>query len=91
MQFVFIVSQIKGCRNILKLSCQPLAFTSYEAFLTSKKRFETSFPGLFFAWPLKKNNYLVIFYYLTKFDWLVAFPLWDIDQYVYYNVIKYLN
>ena len=27
-QFVFIVSQIEGYRNILKLSCRPLAFTS---------------------------------------------------------------
>ena len=30
--FVFIVCQVEGYQNILKLSCRPLAFTSYEAF-----------------------------------------------------------
>ena len=41
-QNIFIESQVEGCRNILKLSCKPLAFTSYEAFLKSKKRSGTS-------------------------------------------------
>ena len=29
IQFVFILWQVKGYRNIMKLSCRPLAFTSY--------------------------------------------------------------
>ena len=31
----------------LKLSCRPLAFTSYKAFLTNKKRSRTSLPASF--------------------------------------------
>ena len=37
-QFVFTVRQVKSYRNILKLSCRPLAFTSNEAFLKKTKR-----------------------------------------------------
>ena len=33
---VFIVWQVGGYRNILKLNCKPLAFTSYKAFLKIK-------------------------------------------------------
>ena len=29
IQFVFIISQVEGYRNTLKLSCRPLAFTSF--------------------------------------------------------------
>ena len=29
IQFVFIICQVEGYRNILKLSCRPLAFTPY--------------------------------------------------------------
>ena len=32
-QLVFILYQVEGYQNILKLSCRPLAFTSYRAFL----------------------------------------------------------
>ena len=32
-----------------KLSCRPLAFTSYQAFSKNKKRSETSLPVSFFA------------------------------------------
>ena len=42
MQFVFAVCKVEGYQNILKLSCRPLAFTSYKAFLENKKRFGTS-------------------------------------------------
>ena len=37
IQFVFIVCQIDGYPKILKLSCRPLAFTSYKAFLKNKE------------------------------------------------------
>ena len=34
----FGACRVEGYRNILKLSCRPLAFTSYKAFLESKTR-----------------------------------------------------
>ena len=37
MQFDFIVHQAEGCRNVLKLSYRPLAFTSYKVFWTTKR------------------------------------------------------
>ena len=73
-----------GLSKWLKLSCRPLAFTSYKAFWRNKKRHGTSLPGSFSAWFPKKNIYHVIFFYLTKFQCLIAFTLWDIGQYVYF-------
>ena len=89
IQFVFIVCQVECYRNILKLSCKPLAFTSYKAFLKNKKRSETCFPDSFSAWFLKKKISFVIFYYLTKFHWLVGcfYTAWDIGQFVYFNCL----
>ena len=37
MQFVFIVCQVEDYRNILKLSCRPLAFISYSFFKKQKE------------------------------------------------------
>ena len=71
--FVFILWQVEGYGNILKLSCRSLAFTSYyKAFLKNQKRSGTSLPALFSGWVLKKN---IIFCWLTKFHCLVAFTL----------------
>ena len=36
-KFGFVVCQVEEYRNILKLSCQLLTFTSYEAFLKNKE------------------------------------------------------
>ena len=36
MQFVFIVCQVEGYKNIFNLSCRPFAFTSNKAFLRNK-------------------------------------------------------
>ena len=72
-------------RKWLKLSCRPFAFTSYKAFLKNKKRSGTSLPASFSAWVLKKNIFVVIFHYLTKFQCLVVFTSWNIGQYVYCN------
>ena len=85
--FVLIVCQVEDYRKWLKLSCRAFTFTSYKAFLKSKKRSGNSLPASFSAWFLKKNIYIVIFYYLTKFQCLVAFPSWDIGQYVYCNCL----
>ena len=85
LYLVFIACQVEDYRNWLKLSCRPLAFTSYKAFLRNKKRSGTSLLASFSAWFLKENISLVIFFYLTKFQYLVAFTSWDIEQYVYCN------
>ena len=60
------VWQVEGYRNILKLSCRPLAFTSYKAFLKNKKRSGTSLPASFSAWFLMKNISLVLNVFRTK-------------------------
>ena len=49
MQFVFIVCRVEDYRNMLKLTCRPLALTSYKAFLKNKERSETSLPASFSA------------------------------------------
>ena len=62
--------------RLSKLSCKLLAFTSFKVFLRNKKGSEVSPPASFSAWFLKKNIYLVIVYYMTKFYGLVAFTSW---------------
>ena len=37
IQFIFIVWKVEGYRNISKLSCNPLAFVSYQALLKNKE------------------------------------------------------
>ena len=83
IHFVFIVCQVEDYWKWLKLSCRPFALTSYKAFLKNNKRSGTSLPASFSAWFLKKNISVVIFYYLTNFQFPVAFTSWDIAQYVY--------
>ena len=73
--------------NILKLSCRPIDFTSYKAFLKHKKRPETSLPASFSAWFLKKNTFLVMFHYLTKIHCLVAFTSFYIGEHVHCNCL----
>ena len=34
--------QVEGYRNILKISCRPIVFTSYKTFLKNKKKSATS-------------------------------------------------
>ena len=36
IQFIFIICQVEGYWNVLKLSCKPLAFASYKAFFWKK-------------------------------------------------------
>ena len=40
IQFAFIACQIDGYRNILKLSCRPLAFTLQKLFKETKRGLE---------------------------------------------------
>ena len=84
IKFVFIICQVNGFRNILKLRSRPFAFTSYKTFSKIEKRSGTSPPASFLAWFLKKNISIVRVYWLTKFHWLVTFNSWDIEQYVYF-------
>ena len=49
IQFVFIVCQVEGYRNILKLSCKSLAYTSNKAFLKNKKSSQTNVSATFFS------------------------------------------
>ena len=81
----FFVCQVEDYQNTLILSCTPLPFTSYKAFLENKMRSETSLTASFSAWVLNKNISLVIFYYLTRFHCLHVFSSCDIGQCVYCN------
>ena len=73
LQFAFIDYQVENYRSILKLSCRPFAFASYQAFLKNKKKSGTSLPASFSLRFLKKNIFLPIFCLLAKFYCLVAF------------------
>ena len=56
MEFVFIVCQVEGYKNIVKLSCRLFTFTSFKAFFFfKKKRSEASLPALFSALFFNKN------------------------------------
>ena len=72
MQFVFIVCQVEGYQNALKLSCKPFAFNSCKAFLKSKKRSGTNLLVSFSAWILKKN---ISLYSITWLNWIFWLPL----------------
>ena len=43
------ICQVEDYRNILKLSCRPIAFTSYKAFLKNKESSGTTLPSSFSA------------------------------------------
>ena len=80
IQFVFIIWQFEGNRNILNLSCRPLAFTSNKVFLKkNKERPGTSLPASFSAISFEEKCFSCYI--------LVVFILWDIWQYVYWNCL----
>ena len=61
IQLVFIVCQVEGYQNILKLGCRSLAFISKKAFSKNKKSSGNTFLGWFSVWLLKKNHcYLLL-------------------------------
>ena len=57
----YIVGQVVGYWNILKLSCRPLAFTSHKTFLKNEKMPGTSCAASFSAWFLKVNISLIFY------------------------------
>ena len=69
VQFVFIVWQVEGFRNILKLSCRPLPFTLYKVSLENKD--VCYFAASLSAWFLKK-----IFLLLYSINW-PKFIVWS--------------
>ena len=57
-----VLCLVQSYLKMLKLSCIPLALSSYKAFLKNRKKSRTSLHALFSAWILNKNIFLVIFY-----------------------------
>ena len=67
MRFDFIVCQIEDNQNILKLSCRPLCFTSYKAFLKNKKRSGTTLSAPIVCYPgFDVINFEINFIFLMK-------------------------
>ena len=64
LEFAFIICQVQGYQNILRLSCKPLAFATYEAFLKNKKKSRTSLSAAFSACFLRK-----MFLLLYSINW----------------------
>ena len=74
IKFVFIVCQIEGYRNILKLSCRPFPFTSYKPFLKAKRSLQLiSLPHFlhdfwrkvfFLLYSINWPNFIVWFYFV---------------------------
>ena len=77
--------RVEVYQKMFKLRYWKLAFILYKAFLKNKKRSRTSLPASFSDWLLKSNIAHVMFYWLIKFRYLIAFSSWDIAQYVYCN------
>ena len=69
----------------VKIKLQITCIYLIQSFFKNKRCSKTSLPASFSAWFLRKNISLVLFFYLTKFQYLVAFTSWDIGQYVYCN------
>ena len=77
-----------GLSKMIKTKLQPIcSYLKQSFFVFYKKWSGTSLLASFSTWFLKKNISVVIFYYLTKFQCLVAFTSWDIGQYVYSNCL----
>ena len=75
-----IVCQVEGYPNILKLNCKPLAFTSYKAFLKTKRGM-----GLVFFPHFLHDFWRKIFFLLYSVIWPNL--IWDIEQCVYCNCL----
>ena len=74
VQVVFIACQVQGYRSILKLSCWPLAFTSYKAFFKkNKKSSRTSLPASFRHDFWRKL--LILLYSINWPNFIVYLPL----------------
>ena len=70
------INRVKFYTVLYFISCQDLVSGS-----------GSSLPASLSASFLRRMISLVIFYYLTKFNYLVVFPSWDIGQYVFGNCL----
>ena len=76
-----------GLSGSIKIKLQSICFYLKLNIFKKQKWPWISLLASFSAWFLKKNISLVIFYYLTKFQCPVAFTLWDIGDYIYWNCL----
>ena len=58
IQFVFIVCQVRGYQNYIKIKLQNICFNFVKSCLKNKNRFRTSTPASFFTWFFTKNFYV---------------------------------
>ena len=74
MFYIFCFYYLPSWRlsKVIETKLQTTCFNSYKAFLKNKKSSGTSFPASFSAWFLKKNIFVVKFYYLNKFQCLLC-------------------
>ena len=83
IQFAIFLCPSGGLPNLFKKKCLSFAFNLYKAsFEKQKKRPGSSLFASFSLWFLKKNIFHVVFYYLSKFHWLIAFTSSDIAKYM---------
>ena len=61
LQLVFILCHVEDYSSILKLSCRPLPFTSYKAFLKNKNSCKTSLLASFSEWFFFKKIFLLLY------------------------------
>ena len=73
MQFLFIVCQVEGYQNVLKLSSRQLAFASYKVFLKNKNGSWTSLPASFLHDFQRKV--FILLYSFNRPNFIVCLPL----------------
>ena len=83
MKLVFIVCQVEGYRNILKLSFRPLALPHIKLFYEIKRGLELV--SLHNFW---RKIFFLIYSLDIFFHCLVVFTSWDIERYVLYLFIN---
>ena len=84
--FYCMLSLSWGISKYIEIKLQITYFYFIYSSFKNKKKSGSS-PASLTVWFLKKNISLVIFYYLTKCEYLVAMTSWDIEQYVYCNYL----
>ena len=83
IQFVFGVCQVEDYRNILKLSCRSLAFTSYWTFFKIKKRSATSLSFLIFCLTFEDKYFS---FYILLIDGISLSGCLYFARYVIYEI-----
>ena len=76
-----------GISKYIEIKLQATCFHLIQIFCNKKMRSTASISASLSAWYFKRNTFLIIFYYLSKFYCLVPFTSWDIGQYMYCNYL----